>query len=56
MHIIAPAKNKNLQKVAKEKLMNLIPFTDDDLAANDDGFFSEAQKKISNQKPISISH
>jgi len=26
--------------------MQLIPFTEDDLAANDDGFFTEAQKKL----------
>jgi hypothetical protein len=34
----------SLGKISQEKLMRLIPFNEDDLAANDDGYFTDAQK------------
>src|SRR6185369_3947069 len=43
--MILQTKNKNLQNIAKERLMPVIPFTDGDLAMNDDGFFSDNQQK-----------
>ena len=38
-------KNNELQKAAQAKLRQLIPFDDDDLGMNDDGFFSAAQQQ-----------
>ncbi len=37
-------KNRYFEKIAQKKLMPLIPFDETDLAMNDDGFFSDAQK------------
>jgi len=45
-------RNNRYRKIAREKLKKWIPFTDADLAMNDDGFFLRRSKSISNQKPI----
>ena len=46
----------DLQKIAQEKLMKVVPFTDADLAMNDDGFFPTRSKNGSNREPTSTSH
>lgn len=44
LKITAATPNNSLEIKAQLKLMPLIPFTESDLAANHDGYFSDAQK------------
>ena len=40
---VTTSKN-SLEKTSQQRLMQVIPFNETDLAANDDGFFTDAQK------------
>ena len=44
LNLTPGTKNNRLEKIAQQRLMSQIPFTEQDLGMNDDGYFSDAQK------------